>query len=305
MEIVITENGCVNKQKILDIHNNIKNKLIKTQTIKNKIHLDYGFYIIRVHNFLKSLNFNKAKNIIELFKQDTNIKINLEELMCFISIAREYVNIDIKQDQTIICPFCNMMNMIEKVEGELICEECGYIYDTRLPGIKDFESVNTCRSYYSLRSNLLKAINKFDGKNFLIPQVDLDKIKQELTRRTIPFETLKCDHIIKILKDIKLTKYYDDAFSILLKITNRKHISIQKYIPELLKLHDELEFAYSIVKDKDRINSLNVQFKLFKLLKQCNIDCDISDFCTLKTEQKYEEHEKKWREICQITGWKI
>jgi Poxvirus Late Transcription Factor VLTF3 like. len=106
-----------------------------------------------------------------------------------------------------------------------------------------------------------------------------------------------------MLKDLKLTKYQDEVYSLLPLLTHKPRPSIQSYIPKILKLHDELEYAYTAVKNPSRVNSLNVHFKLYKLLKLCNKDFDMSDLCTLKTEQKFEEHEEKWREICGITGW--
>jgi DNA-directed RNA polymerase subunit M/transcription elongation factor TFIIS len=205
----------------------------------------------------------------------------------------------------VTCPDCDKVMISEKIEGELHCEECGLIYDTRLPGVKDIESVNTSRSYYSLKMNLLKAIHKFEGKQSSVTNSDLEIIITEIQKRRLNRQLLKCEHLLKILKDLKLVKYYDEVYSLLPLLTNKQKKSIQPFIPQILKLHDELEYAYSSVKNPNRINSLNVYFKLYKLLKLCDKDFDISDLCTLKTEQKFEEHEEKWKEICKITGWPV
>lgn len=297
--LVIDENGYVNKTQLLNIHFKIKDTLIK-----DAIGIEYGFYIVRVYQFLKHINPMKSKNLIEIFKQDVKIKIDLSCLMDYVSIAREYITVHLHQKQNISCPDCDKVMLAEKIEGELHCEECGLVYDTRLPGIKDLEVVNTSRSYYSLKMNLLKAINRFEGKHISISSNDLEMISKEVNKRKLNRHSLKCEHILKVLKDLRLTKYYDEVYSLLPLLTNKPRRSIQPYIPQILKLHDELEYAYNSVKNPNRINSLNVYFKLYKLLKICDKDLDISDLCTLKTEQKFEEHEEKWKEICKITGWK-
>lgn len=299
--LVIDESGSINKTKLLDIHNKIKNVIVQ-----DDLGMNYGFYIVRVYDFMKNLNPSCSKrNILDVFQQDVMVKLNLPLLMNYISIAREYIRITIQQKQTITCPDCDKPMLSEKIDGEMHCEECGLIYDTRLPGIKDVESVNTSRSYYSLKMNLLKAIHKFEGKQTTINKIDLDLISQEIKRRRLNSQNIKCEHILKILKDLKLAKYYDEVYSLLPLLTSRPKRSIQPFVPQILKYHDELEYAYSSVKNPTRINSLNVYFKLYKLLKLCDKNFDISDLCTLKTEQKFEEHEEKWKEICQITGWTV
>lgn len=325
IDLAISEYGKIDKTRLLDLHWQIKcifkqgrssdisyfaeyygpqfNSPERIASNSALLGLDYGYYICRVFTFIEVLQPVRVASVLDMFMQDVSIKINITSLMNYISIAREYIPIQLSQKQNIICPKCEMVSIIETIEGEFICNECGFVYDTRLPGIKDLESVNTCRSYYSLKANLLKAVSKFEGKCTAINKTDLDRIKKEVVKRRISLKTLKGEHIGKILKDLKLIKYYDDVYSILMMITNKSRKSIQEYIPQILKLHDELEYAYSFVKNPERINSLNVHFKLYKLLRLCNVECDISDFCTLKTEQKYEEHEEKWREICKLTGW--
>jgi len=299
--IIIDEHGRVNKTKLLEIHNNITTKI---KQYDDALGMQYGFYIVRTYKFLKTLKPPKTNNLIEMFQQDVIIKVKLDSLLDYISIGREYIQISLQQKQNTICPHCNTMLVVEKTEGELMCEECGFVYDTRLPGIKDLESINTCRSYYSLKSNLLKAIQRFEGKNISVTNKDIDKIRTELKKRQITPSLLKTEHVMSVLKDLKMDNYYDEIYSLISVLSHRVKKPIQPYIPKLLKLHDELEHAYSFVKNPSRTNSLNVYFKLYKLLKLCDKDFDISDLCILKTEQKFEEHEEKWKEICKITGWK-
>jgi hypothetical protein len=291
--ILINPEGYVDKNKLLEVHTLITNNLKLSQ---RKINLDYGFYIVRVLPFITNLNFSTVLSIMDLYQSNIMIKIKITDLMDYCNIAKSYINVNILQKQNIICTKCFTSNINEKIEGEYLCENCGFIYDTRLPGIKDLDSINSCRSYYSLKSNLLKVINKYENNTISISNEEYEKILNEIKIRKIPIDILKSDHLFNILKDLKLTKYYNEVYQLLLKITKREHNSIKKYIPQILKLHDELEYTYNFVKNPKRINSLNVHFKLQKLLELCGIEC--SDINSLKTDQKLEEHEDTWREIC-------
>jgi hypothetical protein len=299
--IVIDKTGRVIKTTLLKLHDDICQLLRKEKDDEFGWHL--GNYLVRAWPLVKLLDMSHCRNILDVFGASCAIQVNLKDLINWISLAREYINdIELEQQQTISCTHCES-GIYEHADGEYCCDNCGFVYDTRIPGIKDLESINMCKTYYSLNSNLLSAIDKFEGKDIVIGKSDMKKIKSEISRRQLDINTIKCDHIVKILKDLKLTKHYNDAYYIYSQLTNKPPINIRKYVPQILMLHNELEFAYKFVKNDSRVNSLNVQYKLIKLLGLCNIDHDVSEFCTLKTEQKLEEHEEKWREICKITGW--
>lgn len=309
--VSIDRSGCIEKNKILDIHNQIKYLLLKKRDKELKkingdpiiiLGVEFGYYLIRTFDFLKQYSTKPTKRLIDLFQEESVIKIPLQKIIDFLSVAREYIPILIQQKQNISCTECLSLNMIEHRESsEMICDDCGFVYDNRTLGLRDMESINTYRSSYTLKANLLKAISKFEGNNTTLQKSLIDKVRNEVEKRKIT--NIQNGHIIKILKDLRLSKYYEDVRTFLTVLKGDQPTSIQEYVPQILKLHDELEFAYNCVRDPLRINSLNVHFKLFKLLRLCNYDCHISDFCMLKTETKMEEHEEKWKEICKITGW--
>uniref|UniRef100_A0A6C0JAS7 Viral late gene transcription factor 3 zinc ribbon domain-containing protein n=1 Tax=viral metagenome TaxID=1070528 RepID=A0A6C0JAS7_9ZZZZ len=294
--IIIDKSNNIDNLKILEIHKTISNNL------KNKKkEIDYGFYISRVYNFIQKIDNTYS----EIFLNKTNInKFELNDFMNFISICREYINIDLEQQQEeIICPSCSYSDIVYK-ENEYICDNCFLVYDSRIPGIKEIDMTNKFKTYYSLKGNLLKAIEKFEGKGVIIHEEDIEKILFEINKRKININFLQREHVCKILKDVKLVKYYDCINVLMSKLTGCEQRSISQYIPEIIRYHGILEHYYPFVRDNDRVNSLNVQYKLYKLLRLCDVDCDISEFCTLKTEQKYEEHEAIWHELCKYTNWK-
>ena len=80
-----------------------------------------------------------------------------------------------------------------------------------------------------------------------------------------------------------------------------------KNYDKILNLNDEFEEAYLDVKCSKGKNSLNVHFKLFKLLQLCGVKCNISDFQKVsnKREITLNEYNKMWEEICEINKWKL
>lgn len=300
MNIVVNSAGCVDKNNIHAIHNKILAALVDPER---------AAYLEETKPFVASLVVEKSESIIDAFRRDRMTRVDLKQLFRFFAAARRHSpELRVEQNQSLTCSECRAP-VGEQMDGEIQCDSCGYVYDARLAGMKDVECINSCKSYYSLKVNLLRTIYRYEGKKCFVGDVDLQEIKNELLHRRIRIEDLRLEHISTVLKDLKMSKYYDDVRTIYRLIAGgdcgRARIPIGEYIPQILKLHEELEYAYNYVKNPERINSLNVHYKLFKLIQLCGVDCAISDFYTLKTEQKYEEHEAKWRDICKITGWKV
>ena len=214
------------------------------------------------------------------------------------TISKNYLNVELIQNQELVCISC-YSEIFENNDSEFICENCGLVQNYK---ITSKENDLQKQTYYSLKSNFLKAINNFQGVGIIIKVEDLDKINYEINRRNISIEILNRDHIYRILKDLKMSKYYDNINVIMNKIIGTPLKDISDKIPKLMELHSKIEYIYGFVKTL-RVNSLNVQFKLYKLLQMLDIKCDINEL--LKTNQKLEEHEKKWEQICEQLNWEV
>jgi len=130
------------------------------------------------------------------------------------------------------------------------------------------------------------------------------------------------------LKNLNNSKYYYEAsysqytqnnYNKPLRYSSRIYLEkvIDKYYKnnkeiknnydKILNLNDEFEEAYLDVKCSKRKNSLNVHFKLFKLLQLCGVKCNISDFQKVsnKREITLNKYNKMWEEICEINKWKL
>lgn len=61
-----------------------------------------------------------------------------------------------------------------------------------------------------------------------------------------------------------------------------------------MELFDQIEEAYKEVRNKQRINSLTVNYKLYKLLQLLGYPCRKDQFYMLKTKNKLDEHDEQW-----------
>jgi len=257
--------------------------------------LEFGYYIVRKHNL--KLELHTDSNTIDLMNMlsPTTVKLNTNKVLEFISIIRDYIPVKIDQVSNDICNNCKNDLKINSIS----CENCGLILNNQ---IFTEDQVTKQKSTYSLKQNFIKAINKFEGKGN-VPVYVIQKINEEINSRQIKIEHVNRELLFIILKHLGFNKYYDDINAIYSIITKNPAINVQHLLSKLILFQDKFEFAYVNVKDPNRINSLNVYFKLMKGLHWCNFHCTLDEFCILKTETKLIEHEQIFEKICNILNW--
>lgn len=276
---------------------------------------EYGFYILRTTDLLEEYRelFEKTKtrsfvsisaenNVSEKLITQKNVLISK-----FLRIAREYVQLEnfTIRSSRLICESCNGTDF-EQSEDEAIytCKACGNTLELLddSPTYKDTDRVNMASRYqYTCRGHFIEAMNKFEGKqNTTIPQGVKALLEREMKNHNLTVETTSKDHIYMFLSEKKLSNHYEDINLIYYMITGTEPPNITEHRPRLLELFDLQEEAYAEVKDPERTNSLNVNYKLYKLLQLVGYPCQKDDFYILRTRTKLEEHDEKWREIIEI-----
>jgi hypothetical protein len=271
---------------------------------------DFGLYILRTSDLLaeykdittqtRSTSFVRVASTIDEEKLHRRNDIILE----YLRIAKEYVNLEgfRQRSQKTICDACHSTNLAESTEDSsiLICE-CGNVIELLddAPTFKDSERVNMSSRYtYTCRGHFTEAMNRFEGKQNteIDPQV-IETLKRELSLHDLTPQTATKDHIYMFLSEKRLSDLYSDINLLFFLISGVNPPDITDYRSELLEMHDQLEEAYSEVKDNERLNSLNVNWKLYKLLQLLDYPCKKDDFFCLKTPTKQGEHEQKWYDM--------
>ena len=229
----------------------------------------------------------------------------------FLIIARAYIQIDTHRNKNkkLICPVCQKSEFDTIDDNFYACKYCrrciqltdnGYSY-------KDIDRLNLSSRYtYTKRGHFKEAIDKFQGlQNTNIDKKVYDMIHYERKKHSITIEKLSHDHVVLFLSENSYSKHYEDVTLIHCAITGCKAPDISQYENNLLRMFDQQEEVYEKIKNPDRINSLNVNFKLMKLLQLLGYKCKIEDFGILKTREKIAEHDEIWMEICQHLGWRF
>ena len=236
----------------------------------------------------------------------------------FISIAKDYIEIEDYHQITskLSCPECGNSDMRRASDENttFICSSCytevGVLDDT--PTFKDTDRINMCSRYtYSRKGHFIDSIKKHQGKQNTDPNI-IDKVvkilKEEMNLHNLTVNNVKKRHLYMFLSERDLSSHYDDLNLIYHIITGVPCPDISRYEQHLLEDFDEQESALDQVYEMDtqdtRVNSLNVYYKLYKLLQRCGYRCRKDDFYILKTKAKEDEHDEKMEKAWEMLGWK-
>lgn len=115
--------------------------------------------------------------------------------------------------------------------------------------------------------------------------------------------------IIKILlKELKLSKHYENVNVIYYALTNKRVADITELEDKLVEDFKELLNLYDTkyLKENngiDRKNFMNVQYILFQLLRKHGYPCSIQDFSVLKTADRKLFHDNICSQLFKQLGW--
>lgn len=307
-QILIKTQDEIEKQKALEECSKLKNKIYLIDSgIREAQYLYKTDQIIKEYEIL----LNKPIKIDFMGRGACAIgngqkKQNL--ITSFINIAKNYIDIIPSSNNTrlLICEDCNV-EMYKMDDLLFICPECCSVTQqlASLASYQDNNRINSAQRYvYDKRAHFGDSIKKFQGKqNTTIPRCVYDDIWEKIASHDLKVEQITKDHIYDFLKITKHTEYYEDIILIYAEITGNNAPDISHLEEHLFELFDEIDPVYERIKPKDRVNFLNGQFVLFKLLQKLKFPCKEEDFYILKTRDKMLEHDKIWKGICQELKW--
>lgn len=280
-------------------------------------------YIFRTDDILREyremLSSTRARSFITLELQNDSVVNNGSELVSrYLCIAQEYITIDnlSYHPEKLRCPACQRMDFrLDDEDSTYICYHCqtevNVLDDT--PSFKDTDRVNMSSRYtYTKRGHFIDAMKRFQGiqntdpkkikkvVNILLDEMDKHNLKKLSQNRR---ERVSKDHLYMFLSENKLSSYYDDINLLHTVITGEPCPNISEFEDVILDDFEKQEVAYIRVQDPERINSLNVNYKLYKLLQRRGYICKKDDFYILKTKNKEDEHDEVLKKAWEILGW--
>ena len=205
--------------------------------------------------------------------------------------------------------------MIRDIDDDTLssCYKCGVeveiLDDT--PSFKDTDRVNMSSRYtYTRRGHFIDAMKKYQGKHNIDPDilnVIVKDLKVEMSFHNLDSIRLTNISSIYVLSEKKLNKHYDDINLLFHIITGKECPEFSHLENLLLEDFEQQEKALDEVVandiNDDRINSINVYYKLCKLLQRRKYPCKKSDFYILKTKTKEDEHDEKLKKAWKILRW--
>ena len=278
-----------------------------------------SFYILRTADILeeyRKIMLSKNSRSFVCFDReaaDCEAGKRDELVTKYLRVAREYVEIENYRQHTkkLMCPACYNTDLRRASDSDttFVCFKCAtevQILDGT-PSFKDIDRVDLRNRYtYSRKGHFIDAIKKFQGKQNIDSEVIQSIINVLLD--AIKFHNLKSDtitkqHVFMFLTEKNLSEHYDDVNLFHRIITGKPCPDISAYKEKLLQDYDKQESALDKV-NETRKNSLNVYYKLYKLLQRNGYNCCKDDFHILKTKSKEAEHDEKMKKAWGILGWK-
>lgn len=256
----------------------------------------------------------------ETTEHDTIIQKGLDMVVRdFLSSVRYFAIFeDFNINKTVECEVCGGTSFTQCVEDEslFVCNDCftetHHLDDT--PTYKDSNRVNMSTKYtYTKRNHFSDAIKRYQG----IQSIDVEKIDtvvayieqqmqlHKITKTQGKSNSLTKNHVYMFLAESKkFAKHYNDINLLFFKLTGVQCPDISHLEDQLYEDFELQEAVYEEYENTcGRTNSLNVDYKLCRLLIRRGWQCTLDEFFILKTREKEEEHDDILKIVWARLGW--
>ena len=238
--------------------------------------------------------------------------------------VQKYYNVNIEQKEKkskIVCDYCPNRKNFEIVDDTVyVCEDCGVQKEVLLNAISfgDLDRINISTKYsYDRKVHFRDCMNQYQGKqNSTIEQKVYDALEDQFQRhhllidspkKEVKFSKIAKEHIAMFLKELGLTKHYENVNLIHYNLTGIRPDDISHLEDKLLADFDALTDMYDKkFKNKiERTNFINTQYVLYQLLQRHKHPCIKEDFVMLKTVDRQAFHDYVTEVCFRELGWNM
>ena len=308
-------NNLKNKLKILEEeHCNYINDNEEIDYYSNTCEILYDYYNdtnISKINVVEDDYCNNERNDLNLFLNKFSVNSKKEMYKEYIKNIEENIickDIKINKNQK-FCKFCKIEKTEIQAEGSLVCMNCGdtehIIIECDKPSYKE-PPPDMMFYYYKRLNHFTEWLNNFQAKETTnIPNEIYDKLLNEFKKQRI-YDVKKITHskLRKILKKLKLNRFYEHINHIMNKLNGKKPIILSRELEEKLRLmFKEIQEPFQEVCPKNRKNFLSYSYVIRKFLELLGEDKIALHFPTLKSREKLYQQDLIWKGICKILHW--
>ena len=211
-----------------------------------------------------------------------------------------------------MCAGCGSDDVVvHRAEAARVCRQCAmcmpFISDDGNLSFNDEKQITVEGNFaYQKINHFKELLAQVQAKqNTEIPEEVLNKVKAELKKQRIT-QTSQVDmaRINKILKGLKIFKYYEHCNYICYLITGRPPKQIAPALEsKLCQMFMEVEKAWEKHKPPDRHNFLSFPYVMYQMFKLLNADEFLPCFNLLKSPEKMYKTNMLWRKICHDLKW--
>ena len=302
---------------------NIKNNVEELEYYDNTLNVLCDYYSLIDDNDIKKktksdssvsiMDFlNKSKNDTntqEVPEKTTNNRASLYD--SYLLITSGYTNKKKEYCCIKYCPKCQIEKVLSHSDGMYICMECGdceiAIVDSDRPNYKD-PSKDTSTYAYKRINHFNEWLNQFQAKESTeIPKDVYDSILTEVNRLRISnLASLNPDKMRKILKKLRLNKYYEHIPHIINKLNGLPPPKLSRDTErKLRRMFRDIQEPFTLYRPKGRKNFLSYSYILHKFCELLELDEFLPCFPLLKSHDKLIQQDKVWKKICNHVNWEF
>jgi uncharacterized Zn finger protein (UPF0148 family) len=254
-------------------------------------------------------------DINDIFKKKQNVNSSTDKSKLYDKYMKVVHNTNTKKIKNTFtvknCPKCKVEKTVHLGDGLVICNQCGdtdtILLETDKPNYKE-AVIETKVCAYKRSNHLSEILNQLQAKESTEIDEDIySMIKEELKIQRIANYKL-LDHKImkKILKKLKLNKYYEHIHHIINNLNNLPPPSMTREQEEnIKKTFKDIQKPFQIYRPKKRKNFLNYNYILHKICELYEYDDFLPYFPLLKSRTNLEEQDIVWEKICKYNNYQF
>jgi hypothetical protein len=268
--------------------------VIENSSEKNKLHKKYMEIYAKYASFSSDL-----KKPLDVNTAEEEENENSNELVC----------------ET---PDCKSTEF-KQLNETMVCEKCSRVHTSPMSttSYSDIDRINVSTRYlYDRKVHFRDCVLQFQGRqNVTIDKSVYESLESEFDKHHlligdkntpghIRFSKINKEHILMFLKELRLSKHYENVQLIHFNLTGKPPPDISHLEGALLADFEQLTTLYDeIYRYDSRKNFINTQYTLFQLLKRHKYPCNASDFSIIKTSERRDWHHRVCKTLFSKLNW--
>jgi hypothetical protein len=330
------------KQRLEDLDNVQKKSVESSNVVWDKLKADIISQLAELkNNEALNMYLSESAELVEEYKKILSRPVRMS-FMGPVEVSSTEKNDIFQKYSTIYNKYMHSRNLVSKVsvvpEKEMtcarescdstafrtinetvVCDKCSTVQAASVSttSYADIDRINVSTRYlYDRKVHFRDCVLQFQGRqNVTIDKSVYDELEiafdkhhllvgDDNTPVNIRFSKITKEHILMFLKELKLSKHYENVQLIHFNLTGKTPPDISHLEGVLLSDFEQLTVLYDeMYRDDSRKNFINTQYTLFQLLKRHKYPCEPSEFSIIKTSERRDWHHRVCKNLFSKLNW--